>query len=188
MDAKTNSKLQEANAAYSCGDFRRALQLYELMASQGFPHGLLMAARMRIDGRGENVDLKKADDLLCQAEALGVPGANAQRAAWALAAGDDQRFFSEIRKEAQRGTLSAQYQVAEAYLHGVGVLRDPIKGRRLLVEASKKGHLGAKILLAKGYLKKPWLIHGFLFGLVLLVYAVGLSLFLALTNPEDERL
>lgn len=188
MDAGIRSRVLEAGAAYESGDFSRALGLYESLAADGYPHGLLVAARMYIDGRGVSADLQKADEILARAEALGVPGVSAQRAAWALASGDERRFFLEIRKEAQRGNLSAKVQVAEAYMHGVGVAQDRALGCELLRGASESGHLGAKILLARDMLRRPWLIHKFLWGLVTLVYATGVSIYLALAKPGDERL
>lgn len=188
MDAGIRARILEASAAYESGDFSRALTLYESLAAEGYPHGLLIAARMYIDGLGVNVDMSKADELLAKAEALGVPGANAQRAAWALANGDERRFFVEIRKEAQRGNLSAKVQVAEAYLHGVGIERDRVLGLKLLKEVSDRGSFGAKILLAKDALGRPWLLHRFLWGFVMLVYAAGMSIYLALAKPGDERL
>jgi clan AA aspartic protease (TIGR02281 family) len=56
-----------------------------------------------------------------------------------------------IRAEAEAGNADAQFVLAQAYLHGNGVARDPLQYRTWLDKAAAQDHPHAKLILGRQY-------------------------------------
>ncbi|NJO12122.1 MAG: sel1 repeat family protein, partial [Gammaproteobacteria bacterium] len=139
----------EAVAARDRGDYALARRLFEQGAKEGHPYGLVLLASMYIEGHGTPVNLQKAEELLMQAESLGVLEAVLQRANLWHSHGDMKKHFAALQQGARQGSLAAQYRVGICYARGIGVEKDREKALAVMKEASADGHLGRECTLAR---------------------------------------
>ena len=181
-----STPLENANRAYDVGDFATARALYETLAREGHPCTLVRLARMYIDGEGGGVDLQRAEALLDQAIALGVKEGVLQKAALFQARGDAAGYFEFIRKASDIGILPAQYQLGLCYASGNGVSLDTVRALEVMRAASERGHLGARIFLARQLLKNPLRPVDFFTGLFWLMSATLQSIYLIFHDPPDQ--
>lgn len=127
----------------------RAVDLYRRAAEKGHPLAVLRYALALGEGVGVKRDPAKAQSLLVQAQQNGVPEA-------ALALGDmaarmppsrDKAASAKILQSAvgwyevaaHAGVASAQFKLANAYLAGVGVGRDPVQAQFWYGRAAQQG-------------------------------------------------
>ncbi len=183
-----NTTLENANSAYERGDFATARKLYEVLAKEGHAYTLVPLARMYIDGEGGPVDLERAEVLLEQAIALGVQEGVLQKASLHRARGDAAGYFHSIREASRLGILPADYQLGLCYEYGNGVSRDRERALEIMRTAAKRGHLGAKIFLARRQLRNPLKPAEFVGGVFLLISASIKSMYLAFHDPHSELL
>lgn len=127
----------------------RAADLYRRAAQLGHPLAALRYGLALSEGNGVRQDLAAAQAWLVQAGKGGVPEA-------ALAIGDYAARLSVTRDKAARqsnlqlavawyevaataGVPSAQFKLANAYLAGAGVARDPMQAQQWYVRAAAQG-------------------------------------------------
>jgi TPR repeat protein len=127
----------------------RAADLYRRAAQLGHPLAALRYGLALSEGNGVRQDLTAAQTWLLQAGKGGVPEA-------ALAIGDLAARLSATRDKAARqsnlqlavswyevaamaGVASAQFKLANAYLAGAGVARDPMQAQQWYVRAAAQG-------------------------------------------------
>jgi len=127
----------------------RAADLYRRAAQLGHPLAALRYGLALSEGNGVRQDLAAAQAWLIQAGKGGVPEA-------ALAIGDYAARLSVTRDKAARqsnlqlavawyevaavaGVPSAQFKLANAYLAGAGVARDPMQAQQWYVRAAAQG-------------------------------------------------
>jgi len=180
--------LEDANDAYERGDFATARALYEALAKAGHANTLVFLARMYIEGRGGAVDLERAEALLDQAIALGVQEGLLQKAALFKARGDSERYLRSVRQAASLGSLPAEYQLAWCYWSGDGVRVDRERALGIMRAAATRGHLGAKIFLARRQLRNPLRPSDFFAGLFTFLAASVKGFYLALNDPDSDLL
>lgn len=130
-------------------DLVRAADLYRQAAEKGHPFAALRYGLALSDGAGIKRDAAAAHRWLLHAQASGVPEA-------ALALGDmaartpasrDKAANDKILKlainwfevAANAGVSSAQFKLANAYLAGAGVARDPVQARLWYSRAAQQG-------------------------------------------------
>jgi TPR repeat protein len=136
----------------------RAADLYRRAAEKGHPLAALRYGMALADGAGVKKDVAAAQRWLAQAQQSGVPEA-------ALALGDmavrspasrDNAANEKILKSAMSwyavaahaGVPSAQFKLANAYLGGVGVTRDPVQAQLWYGRAAQQGLMEAQQALA----------------------------------------
>jgi hypothetical protein len=127
----------------------RAADLYRRAAELGHPLAALRYGMALTDGNGVKKDLVAAHKWLSYAHANGVPEA-------ALALGDNyartpptrdkaanekvlQAAVSWYQAAAQAGVASAQFKLANAYVAGAGVVRDPMQAQQWYLRAAQQG-------------------------------------------------
>jgi len=127
----------------------RAADLYRRAAELGHPLAALRYGMALGEGAGAKKDLVAAQRWLIYAQKNGVPEA-------ALALGDNyartppsrdkaqndkmlQTAISWYEAAAQAGVASAQLKLANAYVAGAGVARDPAQGQRWYLRAAQQG-------------------------------------------------
>lgn len=130
-------------------DLVRAADLYRQAAAKGHPFAALRYGLALSDGSGIKRDPVAAHRWLVHAQASGVPEA-------ALALGDiaartpasrDKAANDKILKlainwfevAANAGVASAQFKLANAYVAGAGVARDPVQARLWYSRAAQQG-------------------------------------------------
>lgn len=178
---------EEAVAARDRGEYSRALHLFEAIAKNGQPYGLVPLASMYMEGQGTEVDLSRAEDLLNQAAQLGVREAVLQKATLWYARGDMTRHFLALQEAARLGILPACYRLALCFARGTGVAKDDAKALTIMSEAAARGHVGAKMHLARRLLVRPINPAGFTRGVAMMITAIGESLRIGTRNPDDDR-
>lgn len=179
---------EEAARAYDVGEFARAREIYEALASEGSVYSLVLLARMCIDGQGAPVDLDRAERLLDQASQLGSEEASLQKAALWLSRGEMRKYFLAIEEAARRELLPAQYQLGVCYARGLGVDKNKEMALTTMRLAAERGHLGAKLYVARELLRRPIDPIGFVQGAIVFLSSALLHLWLASTNPNDDRI
>jgi TPR repeat protein len=127
----------------------RAADLYRRAAELGHPFAALRYGLALTEGIGVKKDLVAAQKWLIYAQKTGVPEA-------ALALGDNyartppsrdkaanekmlQIAISWYEAAAQAGVASAQFKLANAYVAGAGVPRDPVQAQRWYLRAAQQG-------------------------------------------------
>ena len=135
----------------------RAADLYRRAAQLGHPLAALRYGLALSEGNGVRQDVTAAQPWLLQAGKSGVPEA-------ALAIGDLAARLSFTRDKAARqsnlqlavawyevaalaGVASAQFKLANAYLAGAGVARDPLQAQQWYVRAAAQGSPEAQYAL-----------------------------------------
>jgi hypothetical protein len=61
--------------------------------------------------------------------------------------------FDQLRKDAERGNVRAQFELAGAYYNGNGAARNPAEGARCLLRAAEQGYAPAQCDLGAMYVK-----------------------------------
>jgi len=135
----------------------RAADLYRRAAELGHPLAALRYGLALTEGTGVKKDLVKAHKWLMYAQKNGVPEA-------ALALGDNyartppsrdraanekvlQVAVTWYEAAAQAGVASAQLKLANAYVAGAGVARDPAQAQRWYFRAAQQGLPDAELAL-----------------------------------------
>ena len=135
----------------------RAADLYQRAAELGHPLAALRYGLALTEGTGVKKDLVMAHKWLMYAQKNGVPEA-------ALALGDNyartppsrdkaanekilQAAVSWYEAAAQAGVASAQLKLANAYVAGAGVARDPVQAQRWYFRAAQQGLPDAELAL-----------------------------------------
>lgn len=180
--------IDQAIEARDRGQYELAMRLFERLANDGHPYGLVLLANMHMEGLGTTVDLSKAETLLDQAVSLGSNEAAFQKAALWLVRGDLQRYFESLRQAKRMGSLPAAYRLALCYARGSGVTRDSKLAGALMSEAAARGHVGAKMHIARALVARPIDPIGFSRGVFGLLAGFFETLRIGTRNPDDERL
>lgn len=183
----TSGNYSRANDLYAAGDYSAALAAYEELASAGDPYCLIVAARMHAEGQGTQKDLNKARDYLNSAAGLGNVEACLQLAFVEKELGNDTAYFAALKRAADGGSLPALHRLGYCMLNGVGTRMDAAKGWEAITSAAKRGHLAARVAVAKQLLRRPWDVVNFLRGSWEFVSAVLLASRLVFTHPDDDR-
>jgi TPR repeat protein len=134
------------------------------------------------------VDLSKAEELLDRAARLGIHEAVLQKARIWHERGDWSRYFAGIQQAAGMGMLAGKYRLGQCYARGIGTASDTGKAFEIMRDAAGRGHVGAKIYLARRLLARPVNPLGFLRGLGAMVAALGEALRIAVRDYQDERI
>lgn len=178
---------EEAKHARDRGDYARAFDIYNCLAREGQPYALVLLADMYAEGQGTTVDLAKAEELLDQAASLGVREAVLQKADIWEARGDMRAYFATIQQAARSGLLPAQYALGICHARGLGTPRDAEKALEVMREAAERGHVGAKMHVARRLIARPLNPLGFLWGVALMLAAFVEGLYISFRNPADDR-
>ena len=178
---------EEAMRARNRGDHARTFEIYERLAEDGDAYALVMLGSLYARGIGTPVDLAKAEELLERAARLGEPEARFQMAHVWHDRGDMQRYFLVIEEAARDDLLVARFYLGCCYAYGRGVAKDPVKALEIMRDAAERGHIRAKMYLARQLLLRPWNPLGFAYGLVKLLLASIEGLTMSLIDPYDER-
>jgi TPR repeat protein len=130
-------------------DLPRATDLYRRAAQLGHPLAALRYGLALSDGIGVRKDGAAAQTWLMYAEKAGVPEAAlalGDMAARTPASRDKAANANAVRSAiswyevaAQAGVASAQFKLANAYLAGAGVARDPQQAQHLYLRAATQG-------------------------------------------------
>ena len=135
-------------------DFRRAFELYEKAAKQGYTMAQSNLANLYLFGRGVQRSPEKAVELSLLAAEKGNVASQARLGAMYLAGGGVQQdpLMAEywLVKAAERGYAGAQAQLGSMFFRGEGgVVIDPPKGLYWLKRAAEQGHPQARAILAE---------------------------------------
>lgn len=177
----------EAKRARNRGDYARAIEIYEKLVKEGDTYSLVMLGNIHARGIGKSVDLVKAEEFFNRAISLGVPEAHFQIANVWYDRGDMPRYFLAIQQAARMDLLVAQFYLGRCYAYGLGIAKDKAKALDLMREAAERGHVRAKMYVARQLLFRPYNPIGFVYGLIKLAGAGVQGLAISLVNPHDDR-
>jgi TPR repeat protein len=187
MHPSDHDSYLEAQRARNRGDHARAFEIYDGLARGGDGYALVMLGSLHARGMGTPVDLEKAEEYFDRAAALGIPEASFQMANVWYDRGDMHRYFLAIQEAARMDLLIAQFYLARCYARGRGTEKDKAKALELMSDAAERGHVRAKMYLARRLLFRPYNPVGFVQGLFKLLAATVEGLTLSLLNPHDDR-
>lgn len=187
MSRSDQDPFDEAKRARTCGDHKRALDIYGKLAEDGDPYALVNMAFMYTRGEGVAVDLDKAEELCGRAAASGIPEAHLQMASVWSRRGDWSRYFLAVQQAAEIGSLVGLYYLAQCHVHGRGVIKNDAKALELMRNAANSGYVRAKMWLARRLLFRVYNPFGVILGLFTLVSAVIEGLVISIVNSDDER-
>jgi TPR repeat protein len=177
----------EAKRARDRGDLARAIEIYEGLAKDGDVYSLVMLGSIYARGIGTAVDLEKAEKLFDRAAAFGTPEAHFQMANVWYDRGDMNRYFLAIQQASRMDLLVAQFYLGRCYAYGLGVDKDDAKALELMRNAAERGHVRAKMYLARRQLFKLYNPIGVVYGLIKFLSAAIEGLVISMVNPHDER-
>lgn len=143
--------LVDGRMALQMGDYNKAYELLEPLASAGNPRAEFYLSLMYQDGLGIPADPAHAQRLLQQAAKGGDPMAQYNLANRLLSEGneaDARRAADLYRRAAKQGLVLAQHNLGSLYALGKGVSRDLKEARRWYAMAAENGsHRSAAALV-----------------------------------------
>jgi uncharacterized protein len=147
------SELEQANKAYSRGDYAASFKLFKGLAKQGAAEVQYNLAVMYETGQGTKPNAKKAVVLYKLAADQGHAKAqynlgNMYRMGSAVPK-DAAKSVTWYRRSAQQGHIKAQFNLGLAYHFGVGVDKNPLNAYRWIGLAASRGKENARKSLYK---------------------------------------
>lgn len=125
--------------AWSTGDYAAAIREWQPLADKGDPDALFNLAQAYKLGRGEPLDLGKAEALYGQAAAKGHPQAADAYGLLLFQRGERQRALPYIEAAASRGDPRAQYILGVGHFNGDIVKKDWVRAYALASLAQQAG-------------------------------------------------
>lgn len=144
--------LVDGRIALQMGDYDKALELLEPLASAGNPRAEFYLSLMYQDGLGVEADPDRAQRLLQQAAKGGDAMAQYNLANQLLPGGseaDARRAADLYRRAAKQGLVLAQHNLGSLYALGKGVPRDLAEARRWYAMAAQNGSQRSAAALAE---------------------------------------
>lgn len=133
--------------AWSSGNYDDAVRIWQPLANQGDPDAQFNLAQAYKLGRGEPLDLARAEDLYGKAAAKGHVQAADAYGLLLFQRGDRQRALPYIQNSAARGDPRAQYILGVAHFNGDLVPKDWVRAYALASLAQAAGLPQAKSAL-----------------------------------------
>ena len=147
------STVDEGIAAYGSGDYKTAIEKWQILIKQGSPDGLFYLGVMYANGTGVARDTTRAFELYSEAAQKDHLSAQYNLGMqYATGEGVTQDFSKAEywwTKAAERGLMQAQSNLGSLYYHGVAGQKNPIAARKWLSLAAQQGSPHAKEVLAK---------------------------------------
>lgn len=122
-------------------DYAQAMHWATKAVQAGDSRGLLYLGKIWMDGLGVQADLNKAKDLFTQADAGGDLKAPRYLGLLAARQGHDDDAARWYAKGAQRGDITSQYLLGQAYEQGKGLPQDAAAAMRWYQAAASRGDL-----------------------------------------------
>ncbi len=145
--------MDEGIAAYGSGDYKTAIEKWQILIKQGSPDGLFYLGVMYANGTGVARDTTRAFELYSEAAQKDHLSAQYNLGMqYAMGEGVTQDFSKAEywwTKAAERGLMQAQSNLGNLYYHGVAGQKNPIAARKWLSLAAQQGSPHAKEVLAK---------------------------------------
>lgn len=133
--------------AWSSGNYDDAVRIWQPLANQGDPDAQFNLAQAYKLGRGEPLDLTRAEDLYGKAAAKGHVQAADAYGLLLFQRGERQRALPYIQNSAARGDPRAQYILGVAHFNGDLVPKDWVRAYALASLAQAAGLPQAKSAL-----------------------------------------
>ena len=145
--------LDEGQTAYDAGDYKTAIQKWEVLIRQGNPDGLYFLGVMYAQGKGVAQDKTRAFSLYAEAAQKNHIAAQYNIGMlYATGEGVARDFFKAEywwTKAAEGGLMSAQFNLGKLYYYGIAEEKNLAMARKWLTIAERQGSSQAKAILAR---------------------------------------
>ena len=149
------AKFTDGYEAAQSGNYKKAVQIWLPLATQGDPAAQYTVGWMYESGQGVAKDFKKAIYWYQKAAQQGNPAAQYVTATmYAKGAGTEQdssKALSYFLLAANQGDPISQFQVGNYYLQGIGTKQNTTQSIYWYQKSAEQGHVNAQISLGKLY-------------------------------------
>lgn len=153
------TKFSDGYEAARSGNYKKAVQIWQSLATQGDPAAQYTIGWMYESGQGVTKDFKKAIYWYQKAAMQGNPAAQYVAATmYAKGAGieqDDSQALHYFLLAAKQGDAISQYQAGNYYLKAIGTKQDIKQSIYWYQQSAEQGHVNAQISLGKLYQDPP---------------------------------
>jgi len=144
----------QGQAAFDAGDYKTAIQKWEVLIRQGNPEGQYFLGEMYAQGKGVARDITKAFNLYAEAAQKNhIAAQDKLGMLYATGEGVARDFIKAgywWTKAAEGGLMSAQLNLGKLYyFYGIAGEKNPDMARKWLASAARQGSAHAKDILAK---------------------------------------
>ncbi len=153
------AKFTDGYEAAQSGNYKKAVQIWLPLATQGDPAAQYTIGWMYESGQGVPKDFKKAIYWYQKAAMQGNPAAQYVTATmYAKGAGIKQDYSQALHYfllAAKQGDAISQYQAGDYYFNAIGTERDIKQSIYWYQQSAEQGHVNAQVSLGKLYQSPP---------------------------------